>query len=182
MTPLVMDRSHDDKWGVATATFSADRTYRYALTRTWDSDLPDACFLMLNPSTADHQQMDPTVRRCAGFARSWGAGGLIVLNAFALRSTDPKQLYIHPDPIGPHNDEVIRGHLSSPDLSWVVAAWGHHARKIGGRHRQVAALLGGRALALRVTKDGDPGHPLYVPASAVPVPWAPNPGDVHPAR
>lgn len=80
----------------ATATFSPDRTYRYALTRRWRADLPVAAFLMLNPSTADAFVLDPTVRRCIGFARAWNTGGVLVLNLFGLRASNPSALYDHP--------------------------------------------------------------------------------------
>mgnify|MGYP000880158315 CR=1 FL=1 len=86
-----------------TAGFSPDREFRYTLTRRWDDRLL-VNFLMLNPSTADENIEDPTIRRCMGFARDWGYGGLMVTNIFAYRSTDPKALYKVPDPTGPANN------------------------------------------------------------------------------
>jgi hypothetical protein len=147
---------------------------------------------MLNPSTADAFKVDPTVRRCLGFAQAWGSGGLVVLNAFALRSTDPLALYGHRDPVGPENDRVIRETLERYQPAQVVAGWGEHAAKISrygarrpavprgqrpgswqSRASEIAAMLGDSLLALKVTKDGNPGHPLYLPGTAVPLPWSP---------
>jgi hypothetical protein len=90
-----------------TAVFSADRRYRYALTRRWDQARPWVTFVMLNPSTADAFRLDPTVTRCRSRARLLGAGGLLVLNLFAVRATDPRDMRTHPDPVGPDNDWVI---------------------------------------------------------------------------
>jgi hypothetical protein len=156
----------------ATAEFSRCRTYRYALTRTWDIRLPPATFVLLNPSTADAFVVDPTVRRCLGFARDWGCGALLVLNAFALRSTDPKGLYRHPDPVGPANDEVIAGwapHMTGP----VIVGWG-----VNGSHRgrgpAVARLLADRGVTVRclgTTLDGHPRHPLYLRCDLRPITW-----------
>ncbi|TMF61888.1 MAG: DUF1643 domain-containing protein, partial [Chloroflexi bacterium] len=67
------------------ATFSADRRYRYRLWRRWDGARPVVAFVMLNPSTADARRDDPTIRRCIGFAKSWGFGGVEVVNLFAYR-------------------------------------------------------------------------------------------------
>lgn len=151
----------------ATATFSADRTYRYALTRRWDTDWPMAVFIMLNPSTADAFEVDPTIRRCISFARSWHAGGILVLNLFALRSTDPHALYKHADPVGCDNDAVLRWVLSvdHEPVGPVVAAWGVHGTH-RGRGNKVMRLLQDRLvkpLCLGVTKEGHPRHPLYLP-------------------
>ena len=77
----------------AGAVFSDDMVYRYRLWRTWDPDLPTCLFIMLNPSTADHEQNDPTIRRCLDFAKQWGYGQLLVGNLFALRATDPARTY-----------------------------------------------------------------------------------------
>lgn len=164
MTALVVDTHRSLLGGDATAVFSPDRTYRYALTRTWDDSHPPVVWIMLNPSTADAFKVDPTIRRCSRFSRSWGAGGLVVLNLFALRSTDPRNLRRHPDPVGPDNDLVIARHLfdiANP----VICAWGTHGG-LHARDHQVMALLQARhvhPLCLGATNGGAPRHPLYVP-------------------
>src|SRR5262245_38555366 len=89
------------------AVFSPCRKYRYSLTRIWDAERPNVMFVGLNPSTADDQVDDPTVRRCIGFARKWRFGGMIIVNLFAYRSTDPNRLQEILDPVGPENDEHI---------------------------------------------------------------------------
>ncbi|MEX1218154.1 MAG: DUF1643 domain-containing protein [Acidimicrobiales bacterium] len=161
----------DGDWGRATATFSADRLHRYRLTRIWDDTAPLVNFLMLNPSTANALQLDPTNRRCMGFAQNWGYGGVVTTNIFGFRSTDPKGLRTAVDPVGPDNDEFIIGAARSCNL--VVAAWGTHG-ELHGRGVQVRALLrnvGVELHTLRLTKAGYPGHPLYVSASACPSVW-----------
>jgi hypothetical protein len=169
---LVTDQHAEMLDETATATFSPDRVYRYRLTRHWDDTRPPACFIMLNPSTADAFTVDPTVRRCLAFARAWGAGGLLVLNLFALRSTDPAVLRTHPDPVGPDNDTVLR-HALTGVHGPVVAAWGVHGTH-GGRAQHVTGLLeacGVNVLCLGATKAGHPRHPLYVPGTAPLVPY-----------
>lgn len=193
MSGLVTDTHDDGPWGRATAVFSADRRYRYALTRRWDDDLPLTAFVMLNPSTADAFVLDPTVRRCVGFARDWGSGGLLVLNAFALRSTDPRALYVAHGavtaPVGTENDAVIDAMLEACQPAQVVAAWGAHAAKINAlgqarprpgsrrlwlsRHEALLDRLGDRLLALHVNRDGTPKHPLYVSADTRPMRYPP---------
>ncbi|WP_047890963.1 DUF1643 domain-containing protein, partial [Micromonospora sp. RV43] len=162
-TDLVTDQHAATLDEQATATFSPCRTYRYALTRRWHPDRPLTVFVMCNPSTADAFRVDPTVARCIARARTWGTGGLLVLNLFALRSTDPKALYGHPDPVGPDNDRVIAEHftLAADPLGLVVAAWGTHGA-LHDRSRHVDALLrarGVRPLCLGVTRAGFPRHP-----------------------
>lgn len=151
------------------ATISACCTYRYRLERRWDGGLPVVAFIMLNPSTANDVADDPTIRRCVGFARSWGFGGLIVGNLFALRSTSPKLLYGHADPVGPHNDE----HLLSiaREARKIVCAWGTHG-SLQNRDRTVTDLLDVFDLsALKTTAEGHPAHPLYIAADTCAKPY-----------
>lgn len=167
----VTDQS-EGPWGRATATFSADRKHRYLLTRTWDDTAPTVNFLMLNPSTADAFQLDPTNRRCVGFAHAWGYGSMVTTNIFAFRSTDPAGLRKAEDPIGPENDEAIVNAATNADL--VIAAWGTHG-EFEDRGNTVRDLLEREGLELHVlrrTKAGHPGHPLYVAADTPPRRWA----------
>jgi hypothetical protein len=181
---LIVDRHASLVGDTASAVFSGDRRYRYALTRRWDLSSPLACFIMLNPSTADAMADDPTIRRCTGFARAWGAGGLLVVNLFGLRATDPAELRSADDPVGPDNDAVITWWLWSQQaelIGPVVAAWGVHGT-LQGRDRHAAGLLAdrGRDLScLGVTKDGNPKHPLYLPADSPLIPY-PQPAAVTP--
>lgn len=127
---------------------------------------------MLNPSVACEVFNDPTVERCERRARAGGYGGVTVVNIFALRSTDPKALYKAADPIGPWNDTAILD--VARQAGRVVCAWGTHGA-LRGRGARVLAMLreaGVEPHALRVSKDGHPCHPLYLPYSLEPVPMA----------
>lgn len=177
MTLLIVDRDESTLLGGATAEFSPCRTYRYALTRRWAATGPVATFVMLNPSTADAFTVDPTVRRCLGFARAWGCAGLTVLNAFALRSTDPKALTGHPDPVGPDNDATIRRYLIVTDGGPVIAAWGaDRAVRAHQRDTVLCALVreftGGVLQCLGTTAAGAPRHPLYMRGDVRPRAWS----------
>jgi hypothetical protein len=152
------------------AVISDCGVYRYRLWRYWDQDRPRCNFLMLNPSTANEVDNDPTVSKCIRYARSWGYGGIIVSNLFALRSTDPAALGSYPDPVGPEDDDQIL--LAAWSCSIVVAAWGAHPG-IEGRVRDVRRLLADTGISLHcltLTKGGHPGHPLFLRGGLRPVP------------
>ncbi len=158
-------------FGTAVATFDPTRAYRFRLSRIWDPDAGVVAFVMLNPSTADAHRLDPTVRRCVGFARSWGFGGLEVVNLFAYRATDPAELVWCPEPVGRGNDTAVLDAATRSDL--VVVAWGARG---GLRHRAAAvtALLDGRGVAMGAlgrTRSGHPRHPLYVRGDVRPMAW-----------
>jgi len=161
------------------ATISDCGRYRYVLTRPPISPWRiqpwwrPAVFCMLNPSTADATLDDPTIRRCRGFAERNDSAfnGIVVVNLYALRSTDPRALWNHADPIGPENDRWLRDVAA---CSEVVCAWGANARE--DRVRQVVEILraaGASLLCLGQTKDGHPRHPLYVRSDHPLVPWSP---------
>lgn len=153
------------------ALFSPCRRWRYMLWRRWDVELGTCAFIGLNPSTADETVDDPTIRRCIGFAKSWGYGSFHMLNMYALRSTDPRGLRAVPPhlALGPLNNEYLLAACRSADI--VVAAWGTHGK---ARNDEVVELLtnGGVYLYhLRLTAEGLPGHPLYLPAALQPTLW-----------
>jgi hypothetical protein len=157
----------------ATATISDDGVYRYDLTRKWAPG-SFAMFVMLNPSTADAERDDPTIRRCMGFARSMGMGGIVVCNLFAYRATRPSDLGIAPDPIiGPENDDTIDRWARDERVRWVIAAWGAHsyASRRGDEVASLICMHRGTVFCLGRTQQGYPRHPLYVPKDTLPVPW-----------
>jgi hypothetical protein len=107
------------------------------------------------------------IRRCIAFARAWGYGAMCMANLFAYRATQPADMLAQDDPVGPENDAYLR--RLAAEAGVVVAAWGTHGTH-GGRHNAVRAMMPGLHY-LRLTKDGHPGHPLYLPASLRPVEW-----------
>ena len=136
--------------------------YRTRLWRRWDSRKGRVLVIMLNPSTADASQDDPTIRRCIRFAIRWECGCLEVRNLFALRATDQRELLAVADPVGPNNLCLVR---SDDHFEKVVAAWGSHGGLLG-RSTAIRGELsrrGIRAFHLGLTKSGEPRHPLYVP-------------------
>lgn len=152
------------------AVLSDCGTYRYELTRRWNCTQGRVGWVMLNPSTADSEVDDPTIRRCVAFARAWGYGGIVVRNLFALRATDPRELRSHPEPVGQFNDQYLK---RCSDDALTVAAWGAY----GGLNDRAAAAVavlrfyGTNLHHLGLTKGGHPRHPLYLPASATPTRW-----------
>lgn len=144
------------------AEFSACRTWRYALWRQWDWQgyANQVMFIGLNPSTADETEDDPTIRRCIQFAKDWGYGGLIMMNAYAFRATDPKVMKASTDPVGPGNDEALAYRRSQVGL--IVAAWGAHCPP--ERESRICQVIGKTIQCLGKTKAGRPKHPLYLRA------------------
>lgn len=144
----------------SSARVSECGTWRFELRRVWDRQKPLHCWVMLNPSTADDAVDDPTIRRVASYAWTWGAGGIIVVNLFAFRATAPAELLKADDPVGPGNDDAIRAAVAEAQL--VVAAWGaNKAIRLNGRRAAVRALLPRDTRCIGFTAGGEPRHPLY---------------------
>lgn len=150
--------------------------YRYTLTRPGDLTAwrGPAVFVMLNPSTADADQDDNTIRRCRGFAQEWGCDGIVVVNLYAWRATKPAELWKQKDPVGPENDQHIIEALENSDT--LVFAWGANAR--AERVKAVYELIARHSLlvplCLGTTKDGSPRHPLYIKKDQPLIPWKPE--------
>ena len=144
------------------AVLSPCGQYRYRLSRSWLMGEGTVLFIMLNPSTADAETDDPTIRRCIGFARRWGFRALAVGNLFALRATDPRELKRVADPVGPDNDEHLLAMAEAAAAT--IAAWGQFGVYLQ-RERHVRQMIGGLE-HLGLTKQGYPRHPLYLRADA----------------
>lgn len=178
--PLLLDAAAEPKTG--DARISDDGRYRYTLSRTWEAANPErVVFVMLNPSTADANLDDPTIRRCIGFARdTFKAGGMTVVNLYAFRTSDPENLTNALASVGvetangPGNDMAILDALADPKVKTVVCAWGAHV-VAGPRTEKVLAFIPPHldVVCLGVTKEGHPKHPLYLPKSSRPLPFGP---------
>lgn len=157
----------------STASISPCGRYRYGLTRQWSDD-PMMGFVMLNPSTADADVDDPTIRRCIGFARREGCGGIVVVNLFPLRATNPADLWStrYPERFGADSNAELQRHLRMV-TGPLVAAWGAEGDSLGSDAVILTRrYLGHRMVCLGLTKSGAPRHPLYVRGDAPLVPLA----------
>lgn len=139
------------------AVISECGTYRYKLWRGgyWTSN--PLVIIGLNPSTADAEKDDPTIRRCARFAKDLGFDGLVMLNLFAFRDTSPDDMRKAADPVGPENNDVLLAATGT-----MVAAWGVNGT-FRGRDIEIKKMFSGRLKCLGLSKDGHPRHPLYLP-------------------
>jgi hypothetical protein len=158
------------------ATLSECERYRYRLYRSWD-DGPFIAWLMFNPSTADSDVDDHTIRKCVGFARKWGYGGIVVVNLFAFRSTDPRAVASMPfdEAVGPNADQHILTSLAT--AGELICAWGcgAHMRNRTDRPKKLLRSIRRTYPSLPISclglaKDGHPRHPLTLPYETLKVP------------
>lgn len=155
------------------ALISHDGRYRYALERRWNKENPKRClFVMLNPSIADADIDDPTIRRCIGFAKKFDCGGLTVVNMFAFRATNPAELGKSPNPVGYNNNFILALEVMKPTNGLIIAAWGSGSKCPADLFRRQEWLTK-RFLrkncptekdiyCLGKTAKGHPKHPLYL--------------------
>lgn len=153
------------------AHFSACGRYRYELWRHWTMNRREhyAMFIGLNPSTADAENDDPTIRRCIQFAKDWGYDSLCMTNLFAWRATLPRDMKAAAEPVGELNDLTLLRLAKGAGV--VVACWGKDGAFRGRAATMCQSLPALHCLALN--KDRSPGHPLYLRGDLKPVPYAP---------
>lgn len=164
------------------AVISECGKFRYSLSRVWNLLAPVGTaklvnFVMLNPSTADAEADDPTIRRCVGFAKSWGFDGLVVTNLYPLRATSPAAMQAAANRLG-QIDAMSHRPLNEMHVAWaasrasfVLCAWGAHAEPVvAAKVLRIIRGVNKTPCALKFTKDGHPSHPLYLPATATPLP------------
>jgi hypothetical protein len=143
------------------AIISSDDKYRYQLSRIWDDGKPAVLFIMLNPSTADSEADDPTIRRVINFSKSWGYGGVYVGNLYAFRSTDPKKLQSTENPEGDENIDNIKILLGLTNR--VIYAWGNNRKEPEWLRHLVDTPY-----CIDISKKGIPKHPLYLKSDLQP--------------
>lgn len=149
------------------AVFDPTGTYRYTLWRAWAETGMRVAFVMLNPSTADTGRLDPTVRRCLGYAQRWGYASLEVVNLFAYRTPSPTHLRTVRSPVGPDNDAYVLAAVERADA--VLLGWGNWG-SLHGRDREMLRILRDHPLhCLGWTNVGQPRHPLYLRLDERPV-------------
>jgi hypothetical protein len=168
----LITRHHRKGDAESQAVYSPCEQYRYGLTRIWDAQGARVVFVMLNPSTATEIQNDPTVERCERRARTLGFGAFQVVNIFAWRATDPRDMRAAADPVGPGNDTAILQGAAWADRA--ICAWGTHGAHLG-RGEAVRNLLiragKGPLFHLGLTAQGHPCHPLYLGYGVAPEQW-----------
>lgn len=153
------------------AVISDDKLYRYGLWRTWNPELHLILWIGLNPSTADANTDDQTIRRMRSYSQAWGFGGLLVGNLFGYRSTDPYGLNDAQDPFGPENDAYLQ--RMNQKASMVLCCWGTF-KAAQGAGKYVQALLPERKLhCLGLSAKGSPLHPLRLPGNLTPRDYLP---------
>ena len=144
------------------AVFSDDRKYRYALLRSWDASKPLVMFVGLNPSTANEQENDPTIRRVISFAQKFGYGGVYMANLFALVTPYPKELKAAEDPLGANDFHLPK---IEKECNAIIYCYGAFAE---GRERAKKVLeLLGPGYCLGINADGSPKHPLYLKSDSI---------------
>lgn len=136
--------------------------YRYLLRRTWDHDKQRALIIMLNPSTADAQIDDATIRSCIRLTKGLGYGSFEVVNIFGFRATDPRDLELAEEPIGPMNERIVAAAIMRCDT--IICAWGAHRMAERNSNYLLGRIRAYRpaAYCFGKTKNGSPKHPLYV--------------------
>jgi len=172
----IIERLREAREEIAkSAEISECGLYRYSLARTWDHSSWPLPFVMLNPSTADADIDDPTIRRCVGFAKREGYGGILVANLFAYRATKPSVLKQVDCPVGPRNEFILASlcHQTKAAGVPIVCAWGANAAERGRWFTQWAKANGSRLVCLGTTASGEPRHPLYVRGDQPLVEYAP---------
>ena len=136
------------------AFFSSCRKNRFALWRIWDGKLPVAMCIGINPSHANEEQDDPTIRILRGVLANLDFGGLVMTNLYSLISST-KEVLATEVGLVPENDAYISAFGDCCDE--VIFCWGStpdfEDRVAMIRSKFPAAKCFG------TTKDGSPYHP-----------------------
>lgn len=162
------------------AIISACGRYRYRLEREVQQEGKVFAFFGINPSTADADLDDATVRKWRGFAMRNGCSRFIVGNAFSYRATDVRQLDIanrnHIKVQGDKHWEHLHAIINDADV--LVPCWGdskkvdRNLRPLIGGLLGIIAMSGKPVLHFGLTAGGDPKHPLMLGYDTKLIEWS----------
>jgi hypothetical protein len=153
--------------GKSCAIYTDEFKSRIFLSRIWGAEANYINFIMLNPSTATHEKLDPTVTRCYNWSKCWGFSGMFITNIFAHRSTNPANLKTAINPIGSGNDNSIKWCANNSNK--IIIAWGLHGKFLNRDQEVLNILKKNKLYALKLTKSNTPSHPLYLPKNTEPL-------------
>ena len=136
------------------ADISNDKKDRFSLSRIWDSKKPKALYIMLNPSYADNESDDPTIRRLIFFSKKFKFGGFYVTNLFSQITPYPKELNMDNN-LKKKNLKIISESIKKSDL--IVYAWGNLVSEPIEFRKLIESPL-----CFGINKNGTPKHPLYL--------------------
>ena len=156
------------------ARYSDCEKFRYSLEITFGNNLIPhvspamVAWVALNPSTATEQVDDPTVLRIKNRSVALGFTSMTMLNLYAYRATDPRDMIEAGYPVGEETDKIIRSVCLR--AAKVILCYGNHGQR--ERVDELFRILDGiQCHALKVSKSGRPSHPLYLPMSLQPEPY-----------
>lgn len=129
-------------------------------------------WVLNNPSTADGKHNDPTVAKAWTFTTSWGYDSMIFVNTNPYRSTDPKAARMPSELALRANDAWLAHAMKHSQLT--VCGWGDKANPELAKRALLVVHALGPVHALRITKQGNAQHPLYLPGNLTPTIWNPE--------
>lgn len=142
---------------IKSAIFSDDKKYRYLLSRDWAPERPVAMCIGLNPSNADAEEDDPTIRILVNSLNQLGFGGLRMTNLYAYISSKPKMLFEVPDPQGQNDSWLV---TTAHGCQEIIFCWGGF-KKIEFRAKKISAMFpSGKCFSKN--SDGSPMHPMAI--------------------
>ena len=140
------------------ASFSIDKKERYSLAREWDKSKNKILYIMFNPSKADDNRDDPTIRRLIDFTKKFNYGGFFVGNIFTKITPNPKDID-KSSGITYKNSEELLKLINKVDE--IVYAWGNSIEE-----PKILKKLIFKPKCFGKNFNGTPKHPLYLSSSS----------------
>lgn len=142
-------------------------TFRYCLKGNGENPL---IVIGLNPSTADNEKPDPTMKAVVTFVEKNGFDGFLMINLYPLRTPSPailKQKGFDAD-IHKKNMQKIDSYLKKINEPTILLAFGAKIEEIKFLKKclidivEVCQKYNPKWMCLKKTNSGHPCHPLYL--------------------